>query len=281
MFRTSAGQARYFAAYDATLTLWQVPVEAVTISTRLGPTHVNACGPTDAPPLVLLPGAAMSTTMWYPNAAALSQRHRLYAPDIPGDMGKSVSLSPVKKQAQYDEWLGEVLDGLGLQQTFLGGLSAGGAHALSYAASAPARVSKLVLMSPASLLPIRPSFYARIATAMLPFFSAEKRQSLILGTYSPHIAAAIKQLFTPTDFKYQMFFPPVATEALLKQIVMPTLLLLGEREIIYDPRVALKRAQKFITHLEAHFVPNAGHALNFDQPQVVNRLILNFLQPTN
>lgn len=277
MFRTPAGQARYFAAYDETLALWGVPVEALTVSTRLGPTHINACGPHTAPPLVLLPGAAMSASMWYPNAAALSQAYRVYALDVPGDMGKSVSVSPVKKQAQYDEWLGDVLDGLNLKQTHLGGLSAGGAHALSFAAAAPARVGKLILMSPASLLPIRPQFYARIATALLPFFSAEKRQALILGTASPNIAAAIKQLFTPTDFQYQMFFPPTATEAMLRQIQSPTLLLLGEREIVYDPQAARRRAQKYLTRLQAHILPNAGHALNFDQPEMVNAYILKFL----
>ena len=39
-------------AYDALLERWGVPVEQLEI----GGTHVNACGPTDAPPLVLLAG---------------------------------------------------------------------------------------------------------------------------------------------------------------------------------------------------------------------------------
>ena len=63
MFKTPAGQARYFAAYDATLALWSVPVEALDLPTRFGPTHINACGPTDAPPLLLLPGQAISSTI--------------------------------------------------------------------------------------------------------------------------------------------------------------------------------------------------------------------------
>ena len=279
MFRTPAGQARYFAAYEATLALWSVPVEALNIPTRLGPTHINACGPADAPPLVLLHGAAVSSTMWYPNIAALSQAYRVYAPDIPGDMGKSVSTSPIKKPTQFMEWLQEVWDGLGLKQAPIGGLSAGGAHALSWAVTAPERVTKLILMSPASLLPIRSQFYLRIAAAIFtPFLSAEKRQKLILGTHSPNLAPVIKQLFTPTDFQYQMFFPPVATEAMLKQITAPTLLLLGEREIIYNPQAALNRAQKWMAHLEAIILPDAGHALNFDQPEMVNARILDFLR---
>lgn len=55
MFKTPEGQARYFAAYDETLALWNVPVESFDIDTRFGKTHVNICGPKDAPPLLLLP----------------------------------------------------------------------------------------------------------------------------------------------------------------------------------------------------------------------------------
>ena len=90
MFKTSEGQARYFAAYDATLALWPVSVESFDVPTRFGSTHVHTCGPQDAPPLLLLPGQAVSSTMWYPNIGALSHAYRVYAPDIIGDMGKSV-----------------------------------------------------------------------------------------------------------------------------------------------------------------------------------------------
>src|SRR6185436_17933131 len=91
MFRTAAGQARYFEAYDATLALWPVPVESSDVPTRVGRTYVHIYGVAGAPPLLLLPGQAVSSTMWYPNIAALSRPFRVYAPDILGDMGKSVS----------------------------------------------------------------------------------------------------------------------------------------------------------------------------------------------
>src|SRR5512134_816438 len=94
MFRTPAGQARYFAAYEATLALWPASVESFDVPTHFGSTHVHACGPQGAPPLVLLPGQAISSTMWYPNIGALSQSYRVYAPDIIGDMGKSIRARP-------------------------------------------------------------------------------------------------------------------------------------------------------------------------------------------
>ena len=101
MFKTPEGQARYFAAYDATLALWPVPVESFDVPTRFGSTHIHVCGPENAPPLVLLPGQAVSSTMWYPNIAALSRAYRVYALDIIGDMGKSVRTRPITSPLDF------------------------------------------------------------------------------------------------------------------------------------------------------------------------------------
>ena len=90
MFKKPEDQARFFAAYDATLALWPVPVESITVPTRFGPTYVNICGPANAPPLVLLTGQGASSMIWYSNVATLSKAFRLYALDIIGDIGKSV-----------------------------------------------------------------------------------------------------------------------------------------------------------------------------------------------
>jgi len=279
MFKTPEGQARYFAAYDATLALWAVPVESFAVPTRFGDTHVNACGAKDAPPLVLLHGAAVSSTMWYPNVAALSRAYHVYALDTIGEMGKSVSTRPITKPLDFADWLSDVFDGLRLEQAHVAGLSAGGFLALQLALSAPARVATLVLLSPVSLLSIRPQFYFRVAAAIfVPFLSAQVRQKLALGIFSPAVAPAIKQVMTPNDFRYQMFLPPVFTDGELRQVKAPTLLLFGEREVIYAPQTALTRARNLIPNIEADIISGAGHALNFDQPEIVNQRIMEFLK---
>lgn len=282
MFRTAAGQTRYFAAYDATLALWPASVESLQVPTRFGVTHINACGPAEAPALVLLPGAAISSTMWYPNIAAFSSTYRVYALDIIGDMGKSVRTRPITDPLDFAHWLTDVFDALRLEQAHVAGISLGGFLALKLAHAAPGRVNKLVLLSPASLLPLRPQFYLRVAAAILvPFLSPEKRQTLFLGVASPNAAPAIKQLMTPTDFRYQMFFPRAETDEELRQVQAPTLLLLGEQEVIYPPQTALNRANQLIPNIEAVIIPGAGHAVNIDQPELVNHRILGFLDATN
>src|SRR3990172_10249442 len=135
MFKTPEGQARCLAAYDATLALWPVPVESVDVPTRFGNTHVNACGPEGAPPLLLLHAFAISSTMWYPNVAELSRSYRIYALDTIGDKGKSVSTRPILPPLDFVTWLSDVFDALRLEQAHVAGLSFGGFLALNLALS--------------------------------------------------------------------------------------------------------------------------------------------------
>jgi pimeloyl-ACP methyl ester carboxylesterase len=279
MFRSPAGQARYYAAYDATLALWPVPVESFDVPTRFGSTHVHACGPAGAPALLLLHGQATSSTMWYPNAGALSQALRVYAPDTLGDLGKSVCTRPVQRPADFADWLCDLLDALRLPQVHVAGLSTGGYAALRLALAVPARVQKLILMAPASLLPLPPTYFLRMALMFMPssVLPLPAKQKLLLGTGTPAARPVVEQMMTPTDFRYTMVFPSVCTDNELRQLQAPTLLLLGEHDVIYPPRAAEARATRLIPNVQVQQVPGAGHALNLDQPELVSQSILKFV----
>lgn len=217
--------------------------------------------------------------MWYPNAKALSEEYRLYAVDVIGDMGKSILTSPMKQASDYADWLIDLLDGLQIKQTHVLSISLGGFLALNLACLAPERVMKLILLAPASLISIRPQLYFRIIGAIfVPFLTPKFRQELFLGVASPASAPVIKQMMTPNDFQYKMFFPPVFRDEQIKQIKSPTLLLLGEQEVIYNPKKAIKRALNLISNIEADIIPQAGHAISLDQAEIINQRVLNFLK---
>lgn len=72
-------------------------------------------------------------------------------------------------------------------------------------------------------------------------------------------------------------YPTVFTDQELKQIDLPTLLLIGSAEKIYRPLKAIDRAQRLMPDLTAEIIPNAGHLLIMDQPEIINALILRFL----
>ena len=75
-----------------------------------------------------------------------------------------------------------------------------------------------------------------------------------------------------------LLFPAVFGDEELRQIEAPTRLVLGEKEIIYDPGAAAERAQRLIPELEIALIPNASHLLTMQHPKIVNRRILIFLQ---
>jgi pimeloyl-ACP methyl ester carboxylesterase len=109
--------------------------------------------------------------------------------------------------------------------------------------------------------------------------SAQAKQKVFLGAYSPLAVPVLAQMMTTTDFRYSMYLPPVVTDAELRSLSVPTLLLIGAQDVAYQPPAMLARITGLIPQLETAVIPDAGHALNFDQPERVNERILAFLQP--
>lgn len=122
-FKTPAGETRFLAAYDHELRRWPVPYEQVDVHGHFGTTHVVICGPETAPPLLLLHGYLATLTMWWPNIAALSQGHRVYAVDVMGQPGKSRPDEPIRSAADYGSWLTDTLGALHLDRVDLVGMS--------------------------------------------------------------------------------------------------------------------------------------------------------------
>jgi pimeloyl-ACP methyl ester carboxylesterase len=197
-------------------------------------------------------------------------------------MGKSVSRQPVTRPAQFVDWLCDLLDGLQLRQAHVAGLSMGGNLALRLALSRPDRANKVILMAPAALMPFRPRFFLRMAAMALPSFvlPLETKQRILLGTSATAALPTIRQMLTPSGFRYTMVLPPVYTDADLRQLRVPALLLLGDREVVYDPQAAAKRAARLVSGIRVKIIPGAGHLLTFDQPETINHCILEFLAPT-
>ena len=139
------------AAYDQVLTRWPADLEALRVRTPFGTTRVNACGPADAPPLVLLPGGGGATSAsWYAQAAPLARTRRVLAVDLVGAPGHSAPATDRHPRTVADlaAWLDALLDGLGVTRADFGGHSYGAWIALHYALRAPERMRRLFLLDP-------------------------------------------------------------------------------------------------------------------------------------
>jgi 2-succinyl-6-hydroxy-2,4-cyclohexadiene-1-carboxylate synthase len=97
-------------------------------------------------PVLLLHGFAGSRRTWDLIAPGLAGRHRVLRYDLRG-FGESVEVERLPFRHSRD--LATVLEAFGLQTCDLIGVSMGGGVALNFALDNPARVRRLVLVSPA------------------------------------------------------------------------------------------------------------------------------------
>ncbi len=110
--------------------------------------RVRDTGAVDAPVLLLLHGFASSLETWEPWARSLSARYRMVRLDLPG-----CGLSPPDTTGDYTDArsmrvIEALMDQLHIHRAILVGNSMGGRIAWNFAAAFPARVDKLVLISP-------------------------------------------------------------------------------------------------------------------------------------
>jgi pimeloyl-ACP methyl ester carboxylesterase len=61
---------------------------------------------------------------------------------------------------------------------------------------------------------------------------------------------------------------------------VPTLLLIGDREVVCDPAVALERARRLFPDVEGELVPESSHEMSFSQRRIVDARVLEFLKKT-
>ena len=290
-FKTPIGESAYFAAYDAAMKSWPVPYEEMDIPGRFGMTHVVVSGPKQAPPLVLLHGYMATLTMWSPNIAAFAKDYRVYAIDVMGQPSKSIPNEPIRNAADFMAWLTATLDALHLDRISLVGMSYGGWLALTFAVVAPARVQKLVLLSPAaSFLPLVKQFSLRGMLMMLfpTRLTVNSFMRWVGITDAPGKTHARRVL----DLMYlglkHLRLPPetlrvainVFSDDELRAMRVPVLLLMGEQEVIYDPAKALARARRLIPDFRGELVPRSSHDMCFSQHRIVNARVLDFLKTT-
>jgi pimeloyl-ACP methyl ester carboxylesterase len=288
LFKTSKGQAQYFAAYDATMQLWSVPYESRFVTTLYGQMHLISCGPKDAFPLVLLHAGQASSTMWFPNIAQLSRKFHVLALDTPGEPGKSV---PTRKNATRNDcssWLEGVLDVLGISRTHVMGLSRGAWMALNLVQQKPDRLERIVLLSPAASFVALNSFFSAVVQVVMRvptrFVSKFALKSWVARGFKVNDVFAEQFMIGLQNWNwavntggYSGVMPCTFSDEELRQISQSILLLIGDQDRLNPPK-ALERARRTISHLESEVIPHAGHFLNMEQPEYVNARIHKFLE---
>ncbi|MEY9944779.1 alpha/beta fold hydrolase [Kitasatospora sp. GAS1066B] len=276
-------QTPFLAAYDALLARWPVPSQTRLLTSRFGSTHITACGPADAPPLLLLHGGGTTAAVWFANAAALSRTHRLYAVDRIGEAGRSLRGDhPPRTPAELFGWLDTVLDGLGLTApAAVLGHSYGAWLALGYALRAPERVSRLVLLDPTQCFAgYRPGYLLHALPMLLRPTAARARAFLAWETAGAPIDPAFLDLYGLAaelpDSRPVVGKRPTATQ--LRGFTTPTLVLLAADSRPHHPRRVDTAARRLLPGVETVIIPGVSHhGLPFQRAEQVNTAALAFL----
>lgn len=288
MFTSPEGETEVMCAYQAVMDKWPVTYKELVLPTSFGETHVIASGPENAQPVVLIHALLASSTSWYRNVEALSQSYRVYAVDVVGEGNKSHPVKPITSLDDFLDWFTEVIDNLGIDTLYLAGNSYGGFTAAYYAMKLPERVHKLVLIGPAAtIFPMRP-FYLHmfIPKAIYSFFPKVPGVKRVMQDSVDwmHKGLPVDPLWEPFFYSSMVYgglinqvLPRVYSKEEFAQIKAKTLLLLGDREAIYNNlQSAIRSARELIPHVEIEIIPAAHHVTAVANPEVVNRKLLEF-----
>jgi pimeloyl-ACP methyl ester carboxylesterase len=281
LFKSAKAQQRMYAAYDAAMKLWPIAYEQRDITTSYGSTHVIVSGPEGAKPVVLLHCALMTSAIWSPIIGDLSTDYRTFAVDVMGDVGRTVPSNPPRTERDLANWLVEVYEGLGLKEAYLLAWSFGGFVATNFTILEPQRVPKLGLLAPfATFVKGGAGFLLGFLPFLIPTrtFTRIFEKALCYKSsfgFKEHSEILFERF---RSAKVMFKVPPrVFTDQELHQLSMPTLLLIGKQEFLYNAKSAVERAKQVLPNAKAELLANCNHAVVSDQTEIVRDKVLKFL----
>lgn len=270
---------------------YRVEFVVVPSSLRL---RVVETGRTDDPPVLLLHGWGASAYMYRYLAPALAAAgFRAIVPDLRGH-----GLSDKPRGARFyrtDALLGDVHDVmrvLGLTTPLpVVGQSMGGALALRLALAG--EVSRLVLINPAGLTPVRlaevgrrvsPGFLDYFAKRLTPRWLVEALLRACYGDPSRVAPQDVEEYWAPSQFPgyaramrallCNFDWTPVDAQR-LQAMNVPTLLVTGERDRVIPGTGAAAGKLADVARLT---IPDAGHVVQEECPEEVNPVVVRFVQ---
>ena len=279
----NSSSQEYFEAYDKALTHWGVAYEELYIDTSKGIAHVITSGPKDGEPVVLMHGMSASSTMWYPNAKALSSEYRLFAIDLIIEPGKSYKTADLKNLDEITLWYEEVIEKLKLDSFHLIGTSRGGWLATDLALHSE-KTRSVILLSPVqTIMWMRPSL-GLVKNLLNIFYPEEKRALRTMETLSNDPSKLDKDyieqyriaLKNDSLNKFMLNMRPFSNRE-LESLKMPVLVLIGDRDL-FNSKKAIRLTEKYIPEGQGEVISNSGHFLSIDQTEIVNKKMLDFLK---
>ncbi len=250
-------------------------------ATKIAFQHVNNGEPT----VVFTHGAYIASSEWQPQLDALGDKSYLLI-DLRGH-GQSERKGYPYSVAKFADDVRQLLEHLGLEPVVLCGHSLGGMVAQQLAVKCPERVAKLVLVD--TSYGVRSTrleaFLTEITLPMFNLAPVAWQTKLFAGQIGKHSAGAKRYVQAEIGkhaadlTNYREVWKAVTQfdgYKRLEDIGCPTLIMVGglNKQTHRQARVMAQR----IPASRLVFIDDAGHMLNWDNPEQFNRVLLEFVE---
>jgi pimeloyl-ACP methyl ester carboxylesterase len=260
--------------------------------------RVIEAGSPDAPTVVCVPGWACSAYEYRENIPALARAGlRAIAVELPGqgesDKPRRPDLYTLPELASA---LSATLDTLGIGRSALVGQSLGAAIAATFTRRARHRVSRLALLAPVGFGSVR---LAAAVRRLVPISFAPVLDRLAYRIWwRLGLRLAYGKRGRPTDRDVEEYFAPTRDPAFLPSLLalmhhvdwsllddralasidLPVLVVCGSADRLIRCVQVAERAKR-LPNARTVVIPGAGHALQEETPDEVNRALVDFLVP--
>jgi len=231
------------------------------------------------PPIVLLHGAGGNHLYWPPSVRRLSG-YRVYAVDLPGH-GKSRGRGQQTIQAYRDcilSWMEEIK----LHSAVFIGHSMGSAIVMSLALEQPQHILGLGLVGSGARLKVSKIL---LETASSPTTFHNAIDTIVSWSFAPQAPEQLKVLAAKRmiEIRYSVLYNDLlACDAFdvsehVDKIQCPTLVMCGEQDKMTPKRYSQFLADR-IPHSNLAVIPDAGHMVMLEQPDIVADSLSAFLE---
>lgn len=259
----------------------------------------------DGPALVLVHGIAGSSTTWAPIMPLLAEDYTVIAPDLLGH-GESAKPRGDYSLGAYASGIRDLLTVLGVDRTTLVGHSLGGGVAMQFAYQFPHMCERLALVASGGfgqkVSPLLRAIAAPGSEYVLPIVLTRHLHGLAstvgrvfgsVGLRGDPLLTEVWDSYTRlTDARAQRAFVHTirsvidvagqrvsARDRLYLAQEVPTLIVWGDRDAVI-PVDHAHIAHELMPDSRLEIVEGAGHFLPFEQPELVESLLRDFLSTT-
>ena len=215
----------------------------------------------NGPAIFLTHGFSDNLGIWKNQIKTLSKNNTLVLWDLKGH-GNTDAPDDMTHYSEEETILDmlEILDHLNIKKASIGGFSLGGYMSLAFYRKYPERVSSLLIIDTG------PGFKndeAREGWNKYAIKSAEKYE--IRNRHG--IGNAARGMLTQKDDRIIKSLPDIS---------VPTLIIVGEEDKPFLSAADYMNSK--IKNSQKNIIPNAGHAVNIEQPELFNSAVLDFLK---